>query len=230
MNKALLPLFIIILACCFIGCEFLLGIILNYTVTFDLDGGTIDGDASPLEISVPKGQTIEKLPKFPKDGNNSCFGWFTQKLGRGDEFFSNTPVESNMTVYAKWSFYGPKSITLTGLKPYEKKYGYVVISHTGNIIASSDLNNGERITSESFTAALWENVNWVMGGRWSGSQPYNSFPCTIDLYISEFSSLSVGAGKNYDARIQLLEPYVYFCKEITAVHYGDYAWYNWEKN
>ena len=65
------------------------------TVTFDT------GDGTPVEpITVKKGGTIEQLPQSFGAGK-AFMGWFTD-TGFTDEFFSDTPVNEDMTVYASF--------------------------------------------------------------------------------------------------------------------------------
>ncbi len=65
------------------------------TVTFDT------GDGTPVEpITVKKGETIEQLPQSFGAGK-AFMGWFTD-TGFTDEFFSDTPVNEDMTVYASF--------------------------------------------------------------------------------------------------------------------------------
>jgi hypothetical protein len=73
----------------------------EFTVTFDLDGGNIDGVTSNVEITVKSGEKIANLP-VPQKADNTLGGWFTEKNGNGDEFVSTIEVTSNLTVFAKW--------------------------------------------------------------------------------------------------------------------------------
>lgn len=74
----------------------------NLTVTFDLDGGNIDGNTIFVKITVKYGGTISNLPD-PQKAGEIFGGWFSEKNGSGNEFTTTTEVISNMTVYAKWT-------------------------------------------------------------------------------------------------------------------------------
>ena len=87
-----------VLAFGFIGCE----IDNNYTVTFNLDGGNINGNTSSVQISVESGGTIDNLPN-PQRTGYSFGGWFTGTNGAGNQFTTTTVVTENRTVFANWT-------------------------------------------------------------------------------------------------------------------------------
>ena len=72
------------------------------TVTFDMDGGNIDGNTASMTVTVQSGGTIAGLPN-PQKANNTFGGWFTDRNGGGNAFTASTQVTSNMTVYTKWT-------------------------------------------------------------------------------------------------------------------------------
>lgn len=65
------------------------------TVTFDAGDGT-----SVTPITVKKGETISRLPESFGAGK-SFMGWFTDTAFT-NEFFTNTPVNEDMTLYASF--------------------------------------------------------------------------------------------------------------------------------
>jgi len=73
-----------------------------FTVTFDLDGGNIDGDTAPVKIEV-YGPDF-RIPIFPSPKKDGYIGsqWYTEKNGGGAEFTTTTTVTSDLTVYRKW--------------------------------------------------------------------------------------------------------------------------------
>jgi uncharacterized repeat protein (TIGR02543 family) len=81
----------------------------EFIVTFDLDGGSINGNTAYVEIKVKSGENIATLPN-PQKGTDTFGGWFTQKNGVGNQFTSSTVVTSNITVYAKWTQNAQKTI------------------------------------------------------------------------------------------------------------------------
>jgi len=102
MNKYILVIvtaFFIIFSI-FIGCDSNNDI--NYRVTFNLEGGNINGDTSPVKIFVKLDDTINILPSPRKEGYN-LDGWYTEQLGVGSILTDKTKIETNMTVYANWT-------------------------------------------------------------------------------------------------------------------------------
>jgi len=71
-----------------------------YRVDFDANGG--DGQYSEYEM-VYSGEKVESMPTAPTREHYTFGGWYTASDGSGSELTSNTPVTSNITVYAKWT-------------------------------------------------------------------------------------------------------------------------------
>lgn len=92
----------------------------SYIVTFQANGGT----AVPA-MSVLSGEKIT-LPSAPSYSGYIFMGWFTDK-DLTMEFNQNTPITSNITLYAKWSGWN-KPVTLD--ERFEE--GYPKFSVTGD--------------------------------------------------------------------------------------------------
>ena len=74
----------------------------TYTVTFDSNGGS---DVVAI-TGITSGSTIT-LPLNPTKTDYDFAGWFTDNETFLNQFTEDTPVTSNITVYAKWdSIYG----------------------------------------------------------------------------------------------------------------------------
>ena len=77
----------------------------SYTVTF-VDNNTDYTDTAPIE--VPKGSTTE-IPDLATKNNDYKYryyfeGWYTTAtFDSGTEFTASTPVNSDLTLYAKWT-------------------------------------------------------------------------------------------------------------------------------
>ncbi len=69
-------------------------------ITFDPDGGKIDGSTSPKTIIAIVGEQLD-LPDAERDGCNFA-GWYTKKNGAG-EYFDGSNIQGNITLYAKWT-------------------------------------------------------------------------------------------------------------------------------
>ena len=88
----------------------------QYTVTFDANGGTVNGGAT-TNCLIYAGQTLgvegydewgywgRWLPT-PTYDDHDFLGWFTAAEG-GDEATTETVVTSNMTLYAHWESVTP---------------------------------------------------------------------------------------------------------------------------
>ncbi len=66
------------------------------TITFNSDGGSLCDS-----ITVVRGSTVT-LPSSIKN-NLSFRGWYTSRNGNGTQYTSSTPINSNITLYAKWA-------------------------------------------------------------------------------------------------------------------------------
>ena len=66
-------------------------------VSFDLNGAP---GTAPADMSVAQGGTLTSLPTVSRTGYDFR-GWFTQATG-GTEVTTNTPISTDMTVFARW--------------------------------------------------------------------------------------------------------------------------------
>lgn len=82
----------------------------EYTVTFNLNGGTTDGDNT---VKVIEGNKVLRPPKDPNKENNTFAGWYEDAELTKTFDFDNKVVTSDLTIYAKWDI--PSSnLTITG--------------------------------------------------------------------------------------------------------------------
>ena len=74
----------------------------NVTVTFDANGGTLTGASS---VEVQGGLSLgTEMPTAPTRDGFTFVGWFTVSAATGGyEFTNTTPVEENITVFARWT-------------------------------------------------------------------------------------------------------------------------------
>lgn len=83
----------------------------TYTVTFDANGGTLDGEAS---VAVTSGGKVTEVP-VASNGDLYFVSWYTEKVGGQRIDLSAYTVTSDITLYAHWITYLPKvTITLDG--------------------------------------------------------------------------------------------------------------------
>lgn len=72
----------------------------KFSVTLDLNGGTLEEGESTLIENVAGGSTLV-LP-IPSKENHLFIGWYTSLDDRGMKFLENDVVTSSMTLYAKY--------------------------------------------------------------------------------------------------------------------------------
>ncbi|MDR0411571.1 MAG: InlB B-repeat-containing protein [Treponema sp.] len=75
----------------------------EWTITFNLDGGTING--APMAITrtvLANGVLGANAPSEPTRSGYVFGGWWTERNGAGARFTASTTANANMTVYAKW--------------------------------------------------------------------------------------------------------------------------------
>jgi len=77
------------------------------TVTFNPNGGT----PTPPSVTVTQGGILTSLPTVSRTGFGFA-GWFTQATG-GTEVTTSTPIDTDMTVWARWTLLSPPAPTLS---------------------------------------------------------------------------------------------------------------------
>ena len=78
----------------------------TYKVTFDFDGGMLDGETKK-EVSYKFGQNLQDIKKPTKTDPSglkkySFQGWLNQATNELVDFTQNNPVETNLHLVAKW--------------------------------------------------------------------------------------------------------------------------------
>ena len=71
----------------------------TYTVTFDANGGVLDGDAT---VEVEEGEKITGAPTASKDGY-TFDGWFDAATGGDEIVLSTYTVTKDVTLYAQYT-------------------------------------------------------------------------------------------------------------------------------
>ncbi|ADY14262.1 InlB B-repeat-containing protein [Sphaerochaeta globosa] len=72
-------------------------------VTYDSQGATTAADPTAKTVIYTSGiDTVGLLPTPPQRTGYTFGGWWTATSGNGTEFTATTPVNGNITVYAKW--------------------------------------------------------------------------------------------------------------------------------
>ena len=117
----------------------------NYTVTFDLNGGSGKIDKT---VSVKKGDTVEEpaiTPKAANDTYSKFAGWSTTK--DGGEYDFSTPVNSDITLYATYK----DRYTVGGRGPAN---GFIIYENPSYDAKSSNSWRYLEAASEDFTAVV----------------------------------------------------------------------------
>ena len=135
----------------------------TYTVAFNSNGEVY------TTKTVNAGESIGSAawPADPTRGNYTFGGWFTEENGTGIQFTSSTPVNTAITVYAKWIYSGGESSSGNGSTPpatsnYDAevnagngsnvKLQVTVDKSSGN--ASMEVGNGSNILSGGKTTVI----------------------------------------------------------------------------
>jgi uncharacterized repeat protein (TIGR02543 family) len=143
--------------------------IVQYTVAFDLQGGSISGDSAQQTRTVNKGDTLgANTPSNPSKGGYTFGGWYTAINGGGDAFTSSTQVNEDMTVYAKWTVAQiPSNLSLAASLAWISSNAiaggdYTITIKSDETIAPQSLSyDGKKIsiTLEGGTAERWVILN-----------------------------------------------------------------------
>lgn len=84
-----------------------------YTVTFDSQTATVDANSESMTVTSPA-TNVGTLPAEPNRNTGFSFGgWYTGTNGSGTPFIGSTPVNANVTVYAKWTDTQAPAVTFT---------------------------------------------------------------------------------------------------------------------
>jgi hypothetical protein len=77
----------------------------QWTVSFDLNGGKIDGAATLADVKVTKGSSLgNQYPASPgREGSWAFDGWFDESVEPYEEYDADTPITKDLTLKAKWT-------------------------------------------------------------------------------------------------------------------------------
>ena len=109
------------------------------TVTFELNGGTFGEGVANTKI-VADGNAVA-MPATPTNGTNLFLGWFADE-GLTTPYSFATPVEADITIYAKWTV--PVSVTLNlnyegapEATVFKAPYGQAVAENDENLVPAT---------------------------------------------------------------------------------------------
>jgi uncharacterized repeat protein (TIGR02543 family)/LPXTG-motif cell wall-anchored protein len=154
----------------------------TYTVTFDSKGGSA---VDPITGITP-GATVT-LPADPTKENNTFEGWYTDDETFENEFTEDTPVNSNLTVYAKWvEDQQPVTYTVT----FDSKGGSAVDPITG-ITPGATVTLPADPTKENNTFEGWYTDDETFENEFTEDTPVNS---NLTVYAKWTESTNGGGG------------------------------------
>lgn len=142
-------------------------VITLYTVSFNKNGG--DTNANPEIMTVVAGESLKTLPQNPTRSGYTFEGWNTEADGRGMSFTENTPVLSDITVYAQWK------------KKSSNKGG----SGGGTGSSSGDSNSSENGSSSDDITSPEDNIPALDGNEVIASDGTVTVISTISSTVDE---------------------------------------------
>ena len=141
----------------------------KYTVNFMNDSVLY----ASKTVTAPE-TTIDALPSNPTRANYTFGGWFTGENGTGSQFTASTPVTSNLTVYAKWTYIEPES-------------EYIVNFMNDSVLYASKTVTAPETTIDALPSnparANYTFGGWFTGENGTGSQFIISTPVTSNLTV-----------------------------------------------
>jgi uncharacterized repeat protein (TIGR02543 family) len=132
---------------------------ITYVVTYDAQGGS----ASQSTAIVAAGGHVADLPTATKSGY-TFDGWFTQINGGGSQFTAGTPVNGNITVYAKWTNSGGNTgpegvyvgiISFAGYAQDITGGTPILLDAAGKDLLNSKITNEYTLSTQSGTALFY---------------------------------------------------------------------------
>jgi hypothetical protein len=77
----------------------------QWTVSFDLNGGTVGGASTLADVKVTKGESLGgQYPANPERAGSWAFGgWFDESVEPYEEYDADTPITKDLTLTAKWN-------------------------------------------------------------------------------------------------------------------------------
>jgi hypothetical protein len=181
------------------------------TVTFNLDGGNINGNTGSVSIQVDKGGTIDNLPN-PQKNNNTFGGFFTGTNGSGNEFTTTTIVNSNMTVFAKWTSTGNGSFVSSTDNAVSNDVSTLGI--IGTVVSSS--NTG--VATVAIVSGKISITSVSQGSAVISVKNASDHTATINVTVSGTGSIAIGTITKWTSNGN---------NEITLGELaGDWLWYD----
>jgi uncharacterized repeat protein (TIGR02543 family) len=143
----------------------------QYTITFNADGGSPASQTRTVNHGGTAGTA--NMPTADRSGY-TFGGWYTSTGGNGSQFTGSTTVNSNITVYAKWTASGgtpPTQYTITfnadGGSPASQTR---TVNHGG----TAGTANMPTAARSGYTFGGWYTSTGGNGSQFTGSTTVNS--------------------------------------------------------
>ena len=146
----------------------------TYTVTFTVNGGTLNGDATK---TVTYGQTYGELPTATPSNDTMVFlGWFTGTVG-GEKVTADTTVQitKDQTLFARWQNVDTPYDLYIGGTQVKKSIAADVFGDGGKVSYDPNTNT---LTLNNYT---YSNIGTVLGSTRSALLYEGKDPLTIVL-------------------------------------------------
>ncbi len=144
----------------------------TYTVTFDGNGAEVQANPQALDVSNPF-TTVRNLPEAPTKTGFEFMGWFTAAEG-GTPFLADTPVSSNLTVYARWESTQTWTVTFAAPGADTQASPSSVTVRTGKAL-------GTLPVSPTLSGKVF--AGWYTGQDGAGTRFRATTPVTEDLTV-----------------------------------------------
>ena len=174
-----------------------------YTVTLDLNGGSVDDDSYQAEYTVREGHTIPELP-IPYKYGYEFLGWYTGLDQTSDRFTTTTQVYSDLSLTA---LYTPLAETTYTVK-WVNYDGTELEIDQDVLFGSIPIYNGQTPLKPNDFHSSYEFSGW---------SPEIAAITQDTIYVAQFSEIPLQLTISYE-----LNGYGSLVSPVTTLNYGEY--------
>ena len=201
------------------GCKIEYYDVPQYTVTFDANGGTVNGETT-TNCLIYAGQMLgvegydewgnwgRRLPT-PTYDDRDFLGWFTAAEG-GDEVSTDTVVTSNMTLYAHWEA-PPDNDNFADAETISGASGSVAGTNSGAGVEDDDPLNS--------MATVWWKWTAPTNGTFAFSTQGSDFDTVLGVYTGSTIDELEEVGSNDDSAEGITTSAVTFDAVMDTTYY-----------
>ena len=162
----------------------------DFTVTYNAPEATTPAGQTSKVVVAPK-TTVEELPTAPARTGYNFGGWYTEPNGKGTQFTAETPVNDNITVYAKWNSY--EYVVTFDYNNSDRPTGQVK-----KTVSSPDTSVGTLPTAP--VRGGYYFVGWNTAADGSGNMFISSTPVTANITVYPKWSLNPTFTVTFDSQ------------------------------